>query len=82
MRYLKQPELINEWGTRFYGKACTDNGNTWWYEEKLSNGTIKKHPLIPITPGVIPRCRQLVCVNGHDRCYLGPDPKCPYCEHR
>lgn len=22
----------------------------------------------------------LHCVNGHDRCYLGPDPNCPYCE--
>ena len=24
----------------------------------------------------------LKCVNGHDRCYLGPDPDCPYCERR
>lgn len=26
--------------------------------------------------------RELICVNGHDRCYLGPDPDCPYCELR
>jgi hypothetical protein len=23
---------------------------------------------------------ELVCINGHDRCYLGPDERCPYCE--
>ena len=22
------------------------------------------------------------CVNGHDRCYEGPDESCPYCEKR
>lgn len=22
----------------------------------------------------------LRCTNGHDRCYLGPNPGCPYCE--
>ena len=22
------------------------------------------------------------CVNGHDRCYEGPDDSCPYCEKR
>ncbi len=26
--------------------------------------------------------KRLVCVNGHDRCYGIPDPKCPYCERR
>lgn len=25
---------------------------------------------------------KLVCVNGHDLCYLGPDEKCPTCEIR
>jgi hypothetical protein len=25
---------------------------------------------------------ELVCVNGHDRCYGIPDPNCPYCERR
>jgi len=23
-----------------------------------------------------------VCVGGHDRCYEGPQPDCPYCELR
>lgn len=23
---------------------------------------------------------RLKCTNGHDRCYLGPDEDCPYCE--
>jgi hypothetical protein len=23
---------------------------------------------------------RLKCVNGHDRCYMGPDDDCPYCE--
>lgn len=23
---------------------------------------------------------RLTCVHGHDRCYLGTDPDCPYCE--
>jgi hypothetical protein len=26
------------------------------------------------------RYATLRCVNGHDRCYLGPDENCPYCE--
>jgi hypothetical protein len=25
---------------------------------------------------------KLACVNGHDKCYLGPDPNCPNCERR
>lgn len=25
---------------------------------------------------------ELVCVNGHDRCYGSPDSNCPYCERR
>jgi len=24
----------------------------------------------------------LKCVNGHDRCYLGPSDDCPYCEKK
>ena len=28
------------------------------------------------------RGSRLVCVNGHDRCYLGPDEDCPYCERK
>lgn len=44
-----QPDLMNEWGTRFYGKA-KHAGDVWWYEEPLSNGTIKLHPLIPVSP--------------------------------
>ena len=23
---------------------------------------------------------RLKCVNGHDRCYMGTDDDCPYCE--
>lgn len=26
------------------------------------------------------RFATLRCVNGHDRCYLGADEACPYCE--
>jgi hypothetical protein len=44
---MKQPELMNEWGTRFYGRAKTD-GNVWWYEEWTHNGTIRRIPLIPV----------------------------------
>ena len=46
----QQPELMNEWGTRFYGRAKTDNGNIWWYEEKFNDGSIKKYALIPVHP--------------------------------
>jgi len=46
----RQPELMNEWGTRFYGRAKTDNGNIWWYEEKFNDGSIKKYALIPVHP--------------------------------
>jgi len=46
----RQPELMNEWGTKFYGKAKTDTGNIWWYEEQMSDGRIKRHPLLPVHP--------------------------------
>lgn len=29
-----------------------------------------------------PEEAELKCVNGHDRCYLGPDEDCPYCERK
>lgn len=43
-----QPELTNEWGTRFYGKAKTASGDLWWHEEPMADGTIKRHPLMPV----------------------------------
>ena len=27
----KQPELTDEWGCTFYGKAETITGDVWWY---------------------------------------------------
>lgn len=45
MQRHKQPELMNEWGTRFYGKAETDTGDVWWY---VQDG--KKIPLMPVNP--------------------------------
>lgn len=48
----KQPALMDEWGTQFYGKAKS-NGDIWWYEEELSDGTIKRHALLPINPELI-----------------------------
>lgn len=44
-----QPELMNEFGTKFYGRAKTD-GAIWWYEERLSDGTVKRHALMPVHP--------------------------------
>lgn len=46
----RQPELMNEWGTRFHGRAKNDGGDVWWYEEPLSDGTVRRHPLMPVTP--------------------------------
>jgi hypothetical protein len=45
---VKQPELMDECGTKFHGRAKTDNGNIWWYEERLSDGSIKRHVLLPV----------------------------------
>ena len=46
----KQPKLKNEWGTQFFGVAKSDGGDLWYYEEHLSNGEIKKHPLMLMHP--------------------------------
>ena len=45
----RQPELMDEWGTIFYGQAKTA-GDVWWFEERLIDGTIKRHPLMPVLP--------------------------------
>jgi hypothetical protein len=41
----KQPELMNEFGVTFHGRAETIDGNLWWYE---SGG--KRYPLMPRHP--------------------------------
>lgn len=46
----RQPELMNEWGTKFFGRAKTVTGEVWWYEEQASDGTVKRHALMPVHP--------------------------------
>jgi hypothetical protein len=46
----QQPELMTKWGTRFYGEAQTATGDIWWYEERMSGGSIKRHALLPVHP--------------------------------
>lgn len=31
---------------RFYDRAKTD-GSVWWWEERRSDGSVKRHPLMP-----------------------------------
>jgi hypothetical protein len=33
---------------RFHGRAETD-GQIWWWEERMKDGSIKRHPLMPYT---------------------------------
>lgn len=44
----KQPDLhMPGWPElRYHGRAETD-GIGWWWEERMSDGSIKKHPLQP-----------------------------------
>lgn len=39
---LTQPELVNEWGTPFRGRAETITGDVWWYTVGH-----KRYPLLP-----------------------------------
>ena len=39
----RQPELINEWGCQFFGRAETITGHTWWYEDARG----KRRGLLP-----------------------------------
>lgn len=29
----EQPELTDDWGVPFYGRAETTTGHVWWYEQ-------------------------------------------------
>ena len=64
------------------------NSDTWYgtYLEVFDDGRCiqhNRHPSdvreIEIRPS--PEY-EYVCVNGHDRCYLGPTSDCLYCEQR
>lgn len=41
-----QPELMDEWGCAFYGKA-KHVGDLWYYDDPQDDGTIKRRPLLP-----------------------------------
>jgi hypothetical protein len=45
----QQPDLhMPGWPElRFYGKAETAAGDVWWYEDRMGDGSIKRHPLQP-----------------------------------
>jgi hypothetical protein len=45
----QQPELhAPGWPElRFYGTAETDGRGFWWYDERMDDGSIKRHPLMP-----------------------------------
>lgn len=43
---MKQPDLVNEWGLPFYGRAENATGDLWWYTD--DDG--KRHALLPANP--------------------------------
>ena len=45
---MRQPRLMDEWGTEFFGRAKSELGNLWYYEERQADGTLKKIPLMPM----------------------------------
>jgi hypothetical protein len=34
----------------FFGRAQTVTGDLWWEEERMDDGTVRRTPLMPITP--------------------------------
>jgi hypothetical protein len=40
----RQPDLVDDWGVVFHGRAETATGNIWWYEK---DGV--RFPLRPLT---------------------------------
>jgi hypothetical protein len=51
---MKQPRL-KAFGMEFFGRAQTNTGNLWWYEDKQEDGSIGRIPLVPIEPRIEPR---------------------------
>ena len=47
---MDQPRLRSCWLAEFFGKAKTVTGNVWWDEQRQADGTVKRVPLIPISP--------------------------------
>lgn len=45
----KQPRL-RFWLAEFHGIAKSATGDTWWYEQKMDDGTIWRIPLQPTNP--------------------------------
>lgn len=44
---IQQPELMDNFGVPFYGKAQTDTGVIWWYE--MDGERILLIPRFPVT---------------------------------
>lgn len=48
-RGMQQPDLhAPGWPElRFHGRAETDGRGLWWHEERMDDGSTKRHPLQP-----------------------------------
>ena len=60
-------------------KACADR-KTYGNKATCADGDI--HKVAKAKRIAKKNETELVCVNGHDLCYLGPDENCQYCERR
>jgi hypothetical protein len=52
-RDMKQPHL--RLITEFYGKAKTATGDVWWFEVRQDDGSVRRIPLMPVTPTTEPQ---------------------------
>ena len=46
----RQPRLKDHFDCEYFGEAKTATGDVWWYEDQQDDGSVRRIPLLPMSP--------------------------------